>query len=93
MHGALGTKSALGNKRQLTNQIAGKDALLFSPFFGIAVVLFKSTDKCENPHGNSPFQFSLQTITLIKIHCYSLQESFIGVYIQGVWEQRFEQFL
>ena len=29
----MGTKSALGNKRQLTNQIAGKDASLFSLFF------------------------------------------------------------
>ena len=29
----MGTKSALGNKRQLTNQIAGKDASLFFSFF------------------------------------------------------------
>ena len=43
----MGTKSALGNKRQLTNQIAGKDASLFSPFFGRhRVVLNKGTDGC-----------------------------------------------
>ena len=43
----MGTKSALGNKRQLTNQIAGKDASLFSPFFGRhTVVLNKGTDGC-----------------------------------------------
>ena len=43
---ALGTKSALGNKRQLTNQIAGK-LLFFSPFFGRhRVVLNKDTDGC-----------------------------------------------
>ena len=29
----MGTKSALGNKRQLTNQIAGKDGSRFPPFF------------------------------------------------------------
>ena len=29
----MGTKSALGNKRQLTNQIAGKDASLFFLLF------------------------------------------------------------
>ena len=43
----MGTKSALGHKRQLTNQIAGKDASLFSPFFGRhREVLNKGTDGC-----------------------------------------------
>ena len=43
----MGTKSALGNKRQLTNQIAGKDASLFSSFLGRhRVVLNKGTDGC-----------------------------------------------
>ena len=44
---SLGTKSALGNKRQLTNQIAGKDASLFFSFLGRhRVVLNKGTDGC-----------------------------------------------
>ena len=43
----MGTKSALGNKRQLTNQIAGKDASLFFSFLGRhRVVLNKGTDGC-----------------------------------------------
>ena len=43
----MGTKSALGNKRQLTNQIAGKDASLFFSFLGgHRVVLNKGTDGC-----------------------------------------------